>query len=260
MPGRTFLQSEKYTPRYDIFWRFVVGLLRGEHVISFFDTMEAYQMDLLGPTHQRIVIHCLDEAVSLPSEPYRTRMEGRLSQWLLFECSFRKSASLASESEFPDTALHHALQICTSEDRVTILRALGSRGRYLSQNTITALISLLQDKERDVRSAAVGAIGRQSNLPESAVAALVALLQDKESHVRSAAAIAIRRQSNLPESAIAALIALLQYKESDVRSAAAEAIGSQSNVLDQLLEASGVVLISESSTSTTRLRNSQDLA
>jgi hypothetical protein len=64
MPGRTFLQSEKYTPRYDIFWRFVVGLLRGEHVISFFDTMEAYQMDLLGPTHQRIVIHCLDEAVS----------------------------------------------------------------------------------------------------------------------------------------------------------------------------------------------------
>jgi hypothetical protein len=59
------------------------------------------------------------------------------------------------------------------------------------------------------------------------------------------------RQSSLPESAIAALIALLQDKESDVRFYAAEAIGGQSNVLDQLLEASGVVLISESSTSTT---------
>jgi HEAT repeat protein len=50
---------------------------------------------------------------------------------------------------------------------------------------------------------------------------------------------------------MAALIALLQDEERDVRSAAAEAIGSQSNVLDQLLQASGAVLISESSTSTT---------
>jgi hypothetical protein len=142
-------------------------------------------MDLLGPTHQRLVIHCLDEAVSLPSEPYRTRMEGRLSQWLLFECSFRKSASLASESEFPDTALHNTLQICTCKDRVTILQDLNSRGRYLSRDTLAVVTTLLQDKE------------------------------------------------------------------SSVRSVAAKAIGSQSNVLDQLLQASGAVLISESSTSTT---------
>jgi hypothetical protein len=121
----------------------------------------------------------------------------------------------------------------------------------LPESAIAALIALLQDKESDVRYAAAEAMGSQSNLPESAIAALIALLQDKESQVRSAAAHAMGSQSNLPQSAIAALIALLQDKESQVQSAAAEAIGSQSNVLDQLLEASGVVLISESSTSAT---------
>jgi GTPase SAR1 family protein len=317
---QAFLQKHKYDARYDIMWRFVAGLLDGhgeDDIMGFFKKIKSDPIDLLGPTHQRLIMHCLDEAVYLPSGPFRADMEHQLSQWLLFECGFRWSASLASESEFPDNALHSALEDCTKDDKVTILHALQRTGRYLSLRTIgylgtllqheenfvrsTAaqalgrqsnlpesaivdliallqdkesyvrsaaaealgrqsnlpesaiadLIALLRDEESHLRSAAARAIGRQSNLPESAIAALIALLQHKESGVRSAAAEAIGRQSNLPESAIAALIALLQHKESDIRSDAAEAIGGQSNVLDQLLETSGVLLISESSTSTT---------
>jgi GTPase SAR1 family protein len=282
-----FLRRYKYDARYDIMWRFVAGLLddKGEEeIVGFFKKIKSEPVDLLGPTHQRLIMHCLDEAVCLSSGPYRMRMEGRLSQWLLFECSFRGSASLASESEFPDNALHNALQICTGRDRVTILQALNSRGRCISRDTLAVVTTLLQDQESHVRSAAARAIDGQPNLPESAIAALIPLLQDKQRHVRFCAAEAIRGQPNLPESAIAALIPLLQHKESDVRyaaarvigsqsklpesaiatliallqhekgyvrSEAAEAIGGQSNVLDQLLEASRVVLISESSTSTT---------
>jgi GTPase SAR1 family protein len=249
-----FLQRYKYDAGYDIMWRFVTGLLDGEigdEIVGFFKKIRSDPIDLLGPTHQRLIMHCLNETVHLPSRPFRADMEDRLSQWLLFECSFRGSASLASESEFPDNALHNALQTCASKDRVTILQALQLRGRYLSQNTIVVLTTLLQNKKETVRSAAARAIGSQSNLPESAIAALIALLQHKESYIRSVAAEAIGRQSNLSESAIAALIALLQQKETDARYVAAEAIGSQSNVLDQLLQASGAVLISESSTSTT---------
>jgi hypothetical protein len=251
---QAFLQKHKYDARYDIMWRFVAGLLDGhgeDDIMGFFKKIKSDPIDLLGPTHQRLIMHCLDEAVYLPSGPFRADMEHQLSQWLLFECGFRWSASLASESEFPDNALHSALEDCTKDDKVTILHALQRTGRYLSLRTIGYLGTLLQHEENFVRSTAARAIGRQSNLPESAIAALIALLQHKESGVRSAAAEAIGRQSNLPESAIAALIALLQHKESDIRSDAAEAIGGQSNVLDQLLETSGVLLISESSTSTT---------
>jgi vesicle coat complex subunit len=147
-------------------------------------------------------------------------------------------------------ALIPLLQDKESHVRSAAANAIG-RQSNLPESAIAALILLLQDTNPDVRSAAARVICKQSNLAEPAIIALVVLLQDTNRDVRSAAARAIDSQSNLPESAIAALIALLQHNNSGVRYAAAEAIGGQSNVLDQLLEASGVVLISESSTSTT---------
>jgi hypothetical protein len=80
---RAFLQEGKYDPRYDIFWRFVAGLL---------DADREEPRNLLGPTHQRLVMHCLSE-VERKGPPFtelRSNLENQLKQWLLFECDFTK--------------------------------------------------------------------------------------------------------------------------------------------------------------------------
>jgi len=145
---RAFLQEHKYDARYDIMWRFVAGLLdggTGDEIVGFFKKIKSDPIDLLGPSHQRLIMHCLGEAVGLPSGRFRADMEHQLSQWLLFECLFKGSASLASESEFPDNALHSTLEGCTQNDKVTILRALGSTGRYLSLRTVPHVDSVVID-------------------------------------------------------------------------------------------------------------------
>jgi len=58
-----FLQHYKYTARYDVVWRFIAGLL-GEEVSGHFNAIEQTPLDLLGPTHQRLVMHCLSEVSS----------------------------------------------------------------------------------------------------------------------------------------------------------------------------------------------------
>lgn len=49
-----FLQNNKYSGRYDVFWRFVIGLLHNtdkEQVRSFFEKIEEEPRDLLGLAH-----------------------------------------------------------------------------------------------------------------------------------------------------------------------------------------------------------------
>lgn len=65
-----FLQKHVYTARYDIFWRFVAGLLDGSgQAADFINTIEEEPLDLLGPTHQRLVMHCLSDI----SSPFANR-------------------------------------------------------------------------------------------------------------------------------------------------------------------------------------------
>ncbi|KAK3175390.1 hypothetical protein K4F52_010306, partial [Lecanicillium sp. MT-2017a] len=80
-----FLRRYKYSAHYDVFWRFVAGPLAAEgekEVVDFFDAIEEEPLDLLGPTHQRLVMHCLSEVTWLP---IRSSLEAILAQWLLFE-------------------------------------------------------------------------------------------------------------------------------------------------------------------------------
>ncbi|KAH8757898.1 armadillo-type protein, partial [Diaporthe sp. PMI_573] len=223
----TFLQQYKYTPRYDIVWRFTVGLLE--------------------------------------PDKWRSDLEAKLSQWLLFECDLTGSSLLASESECPDQALRTALEKGSGQKRVMILEALQHPGRHLSDTAVAALIDLLKDKDEDrlVRSAAAEALGGQPNLSGTAVAALIDLLEDKHWHVRSAAAEALGGQPNLSGTAVAALIDLLEVedKHGHVRSAAARALGGQPNLSDKIIEAIGLFLKSERppNTPSSALRNPQFL-
>ncbi|GKT81420.1 peptidaseCc14 [Colletotrichum tofieldiae] len=104
-----FLQEHKYDSHYDIMWRFVVGLLdEGRKAARFFEEIEKEPVDLLGPTHQRLVMHCLSEAVSLPNR-IRANREKRLEEWVLFESDFTGLLTFARKSELPDRVLQHVL-------------------------------------------------------------------------------------------------------------------------------------------------------
>ncbi|KAK2036417.1 hypothetical protein LZ31DRAFT_615714, partial [Colletotrichum somersetense] len=68
----------------------------------------------------------------------------------------------------------------------------------------------------------------------------------EDRNVRSSAARALGKQSTLSETTMTALVELLKDKDNDVRSFAAEVLGTQSNLMDKVLDALGLVIQSES--------------
>ncbi|CEF84083.1 unnamed protein product [Fusarium graminearum] len=232
-----FLQKHKYDAGYDIMWRFVAGLLDDADEYQsarFFEEIEKEPADLLGPTHQRLVMHCLSEATSLPDE-IRGSRERRLAEWVLFEIDYTGSSTLVRESELPDRVLCDVLSI--SGKKKVVLGALGSSERVFSHSITTALTQLLKDKDSDVRYYAARAIGKQSILSDTTVAALVELFKDKDSDARYHAAEAIGKQSTLSDTTVAALMELFKDKDRSIRSSAARAIGKQSILSDTTVAA-----------------------
>jgi hypothetical protein len=87
-----FLGVWKYSPGYDVIWKFVTGLLQScrdeASLCGFFKAIEAPPRDLLGNYHQEFVVSCLVETsvhVELPSFlRLRHVLEARLAQWLAY--------------------------------------------------------------------------------------------------------------------------------------------------------------------------------
>lgn len=76
-----FLQEEKYNSHYDIFWRFVAGLLYKQskkQLRKFFKILDNKPRDLLGPAHQRILMHCFSEVPPNALEDLGTQIEDQL--------------------------------------------------------------------------------------------------------------------------------------------------------------------------------------
>ncbi|KAG8413005.1 hypothetical protein J3458_013426 [Metarhizium acridum] len=217
-----FLRKHKYTARYDVFWRFVAGLLdAGSQVIGFVNIIEEEPLDLLGPTHQRLVMHCLSEISG--HLPMREVLEQRLSQWLLFECNFNHRPHLASEAEFPELALNTALREGSADDQKTILRSLAKRPS-IPRSNIKLIASWLDNENRDMRQAAVEALGGQSALPNDILMAVVVRLADEIEDVRMAAIQVLGGQLTLSNEILVAVAAWLDHKDQDVRRAAVEAL------------------------------------
>ncbi|KPA36025.1 peptidase c14 [Fusarium langsethiae] len=222
-----FLKKHKYDVGYDIMWRFVAGLLdgadkrqtsrpelsgsdsHGPDSARFFEEIEKEPVDLLGPTHQRLVMHCLSEAISLPKE-IRAGREERLVEWVLFESDFTRSSGLARESELPDQVLCAALS--RSQDKKVLLNGLAYSGRYLSQMVVSALVDLFKDDDRWVRSSAAEAVGKQSTLSDTTMRALVDLFKHDDSGVRGSAANAVGNQQYLMNKVLDASGLLVQSK------------------------------------------------
>ncbi|KAI0855015.1 ARM repeat-containing protein [Xylaria cubensis] len=239
-----FLQEFKYTARYDIMWRFAAGLL-GKEVPDFFKSIEEIPLDLIGPAHQRLVMHCLSETDPSAYLEARPNLESRLSQWLLFECDLTLESNLSqwllyeydltgrslltSESEFPHTALHNALEESNRSQRLSIVRSLGYPGRYLSMETITYLEKLLTNTDAEVVFAAIGALRNQPDLPDQTVICLTSLLEHADTAVYRAAIEAIVNQSNLSEGAVTKLVDLIE-RDTNAKPLAVEALGGQLNL------------------------------
>ncbi|KAH7176129.1 hypothetical protein EDB81DRAFT_771952 [Dactylonectria macrodidyma] len=242
-----FLRKEKYNARYGIFWRFVAGLLHANsdegQLCRFFRTIEEQPRDLLGPVHQRLVMHCLSEVVPSQEIPeFITGLQEQLNQWLVFEYTLLGRSNLARELEFPDQILEAVLRD-KSEDGFSggLKRAVLDVFRYhrktLPEPALDALVALLKDTDSKMRRIVAEALGRQSALSEPALEALVAILKDADSGVRRAAAEALSWQSALSEPALNALVALLKDADWRPQYAAAKVLGSQSALSEPVLDA-----------------------
>jgi HEAT repeat protein len=251
MSCEAFIQQHKYDSRYHIMWSFVTGLMNDDgedkNVERFLQAIEQEPVDLLGPAHQRLIVQCLSQAVSLPVVPIRSRWEQRLKRWILFELDLFGHSALVSESNFPASILDDTFQSCCDDGRkIDLLRSLEYTANNISETTLMA-VAKTKAQNPELRGATVQALGRQSNLSDSTVAALTGLLSDGDPRVRSSAITAIRGHSNLSDSTAVTLVGLLSDEDPRVRSSAITAIRGQSNLSDSTVAALTGLLSDEDS-------------
>ncbi|KAF3071780.1 hypothetical protein CFAM422_006224 [Trichoderma lentiforme] len=227
-----FLTDKKYNARYDIFWRFVTGLLYTEYeekeLHRFFLTIEDQPRDLLGLVHQRLVMHCLSEVG--PSDGMesfahlRVKLEEYLSQWLEFECEFRSTSLLIREIEFPKRSLNSVLQRATKDMRIHILESLKDRPK-LPQSIVELMMVWLEESlSPNLICTIFSAFRSCEDLPLPTLNAIIKRLNDKHLAVREAAARLIRTRRSLPEDIRTAIAARFEHQDPLHQSAIADAL------------------------------------
>ncbi|KAK2590376.1 hypothetical protein QQS21_011939 [Conoideocrella luteorostrata] len=216
-----FLRKHKYTARYDIFWRFVAGLLDQGGQANFVNIIEQEPLDLLGPTHQRLIMRCLGEIHG--KLPMREALEQRLSQWLLFEYSLNRSAELASEAEFPEQALEIALSEVSGDALKTILQSLAKRPS-IPTNIAKLIVAQFNDSDKSVRAAAVEVLEGRTDLSDADLDAVNNQLEDRDSDVRRAAVRVLGRQAKLRTKDFNDVLARRDDEDWDVQATAAKVI------------------------------------
>ncbi|KAI8945438.1 ARM repeat-containing protein [Xylaria longipes] len=257
-----FLSKNKYNTRYDIFWRFVAGLLNTESkTTSFFRIIEAEPRDLLGPAHQRLVARCLTEVSTEWS--LRKNLEDQLSQWVAFECNHFDTPVLAGEIVLSVAMLKKALQHAP-QSKMRFLNSLHAiqglpeeflwivasnlkdkspnirgralwalQGQRLTNEHLSAIVACLEDESQRVRLKAIKALKGQQ-LTERHLLAIVACLEDEDSMVRLNAIRALKGQQ-LTEEHVSAIVACLEDEYQRVRIGAIEALKGQQLTEEHLL-------------------------
>ncbi|EED22694.1 hypothetical protein TSTA_061820 [Talaromyces stipitatus ATCC 10500] len=239
-----FLREEKYSGRYDVFWRFVTGLLYStgrEQLYSFLKQMDEEPRDLLGPAHQRLLMHCFSEVPrsedSGMAKDLREKMELGCIQWSYYEDMSLGTMRLCSETEFPEHVLckllEDSLQKKTSR---RILEALAHRW-HISRNLMDRITIFMDDGDSHVRRAAINALGRQSSWSPEILEAVMRRLDDEDTDVRRAAISALGRQSPWSPEILEAVMRRLSDRDLHVRYAVIDAVGRQSPWSPEIVEA-----------------------
>ncbi|KFG78551.1 hypothetical protein MANI_121576 [Metarhizium anisopliae] len=216
MSVEDFVRDEKYNASYDIFWRFVAGLLGGndDQICDFFCMVQNEPRDLLGPVHQRLVIHCLSE-MSLPKVPkfqkLYQQLECEAKQWLSLELRVNYRSRLAAEMEFPDKILAEAFEAKSEEGfrelKSSLYNSLHGRP-VLPLAVMDHMTSCLVNSEKD-RGSALHLLRYAPGSPsQKMIRAMVNLLKDDDNEVRHDATHILSEQSALPQDVVQAIVRL----------------------------------------------------
>ncbi|KUL81435.1 hypothetical protein ZTR_10668 [Talaromyces verruculosus] len=249
-----FLREEKYSGRYDVFWRFVTGLLYGideQQVCSFLEKLEEEPRDLLGPAHQRLLMHCFSEVPQLEDSglakgrndtllDLRAKMELGCIQWSHYEDRFLEKMRLCSEIEFPEDVLCRLLENCQEKKTLKkILEALSYRW-HMSSSFMGKITNFMDDNgDRDVRRAAIRALGTQSPWsPEILEVVMRRIEYDEDRYMRRAAIRALGTLSPWSPEILQVVMRRLENDENGyMRRVAIEALGTQPFWSSGILEA-----------------------
>ncbi|PGH27907.1 hypothetical protein AJ80_00457 [Polytolypa hystricis UAMH7299] len=280
----SYIQKYKYDARSETILRFVAGLLAvsgtESELSSFFKNLEKEPLDLLGPVHQRLVIHCLSQTASVQQGSFinmRKKLEECLKNWLLFECNWGNCSRLAAEYEFPEEVLMAVLKSpSVNEDTKTkVLVSLRARSnlspklieqvassmngnmskdfktaalkmflspyRALPDNIIEEMVKQLDDSNEDVRLAALDALGEQSKLPKDICKAIAARFNDPKPEIRLHAVHALGHHTLTNEN-LDKMEALLKDSEGFVKGAAVVALRQQKDLPPRIKNAIATVL------------------
>jgi hypothetical protein len=157
---RIFLGRQKYNTRYNMIWRFAIGLVHarsdqyGQQLTKFFGQLEAEPRDLLGPAHHRLLAQCLGELPTTTvsnSEfgPYRERIEKKLCWWLLFECNAHRGNSiLADVREYPEHLMYAVFQQTRLDVKMRILSSMDRSTNFFKTGDILDLAQLWVTKRQ----------------------------------------------------------------------------------------------------------------
>ncbi|KAK4649721.1 uncharacterized protein QC761_0024270 [Podospora bellae-mahoneyi] len=273
MEPTTFLEKYKYNPRYDIFWRFVAGLLDADDMaLDFFQMIEKEPRDLLGPTHQRLIMHCLSEVERKESNftGLRARLENQLEQWLLFESDSTGNSELVYEMECSGQVLSNVLTQASESERTVlleslsrrtavpfnvievvspwltnrtsarqcaaILRILGNEHNNLPDKVLQSIAARLEDEDGDVQRAAIEALGGRADLPDQVLQSIVVRLEDKDADIRWEAIEGLRGRADLPDQVLQSIVARLEDKDGGVQRAAIVGLRGRADLPDQVLQ------------------------
>ncbi|KAK5989700.1 hypothetical protein PT974_07956 [Cladobotryum mycophilum] len=270
-----FIARYKYAAHYDVFWRFVTGLLKSEDdAADFFGDLEKQPRDLLGPTHQRLIMHCLIEASCLP-ESIVGRIEQDMFNWLNFELEGTHELRLPAEPDFPDQALMRVLQHerASTSKRRRILDALKKR-QSISPNILELIFSWLTDttytslraEAKEILSGFAGTVPRtvleivakrlkagdsenirlylslllQPGVPLELVQSVVSIIEDRDQSAKTicTAIRAIGHSLRLfPVEILQVLTTRLEDQDKEIQSAAAYALQCRQNLPLEIIQA-----------------------
>ena len=242
----TFLQQEKYNPRYNIFWRFVTGLIQScepaavsEHnnnknLVGFFDLLHRKPVDLLGAVHRRLLMYCLSEVA--PDDEYKIRIrereEGLLRKGLIKEYMANGTILLGQEVEFPEHILCSFLEDERHLPFTVTLNALKYRP-FVSIETLHVVSDLMTHGfTTDLHMQAIAVVFKHSQMASEDVLARAfqivhTALEHVKPSIRRSAVEILGNCSSLPQTTIATLVTMLKDDAFKVQRFATDALRQQ---------------------------------
>ncbi|CAF9931538.1 MAG: hypothetical protein GOMPHAMPRED_005935 [Gomphillus americanus] len=235
-----FMQNEKYNSRFNVFWRFVTGLIQIQpnrssaakgggksdedggipDIVDFFAQIHAQPMDLLGAVHHRLLMCCLSEVTSSRQrgdvqQLLREKGEDSLKARLITEYEITGQLILSRDLEFPETILRDLLQNSGSVPCIEVLESLKER-HVVNSETLRVISKLTASGYKiQVRIKAIATIFKHfKTAPEETLAHAIGVFQSilkngGKSHQKSMVE-ATEYQQDLPEKVILALITALE--------------------------------------------------